>query len=130
MIVLDTDVMIDILRRHPPAISWLTSLGDELIALPGYVVMELVQGSRTKNEQDKLMRALSGYKVTWPAEESCNTALASFAQYNLSHNLGVIDALIAHTDLELAAPLHTFNQKHYAPIADLATVQPYVRTTA
>ncbi len=29
MILLDTDVMIDILRQYPPAISWLESLEDE-----------------------------------------------------------------------------------------------------
>ena len=42
MIIADSDVIIDFLRQYPPAIQWLTSLGDEEIALPGYVVMELI----------------------------------------------------------------------------------------
>jgi len=60
---------------------------------------------------------------------ACDAALASFSQHRLSHSLGIIDALIAHTAIELGAPLHTFNQKHYDPIVGLATVQPYTRTT-
>lgn len=44
MILLDTDVMIDVLRAYPPAIAWLDSLGDEVIVLPGFVIMELIQG--------------------------------------------------------------------------------------
>jgi len=50
MILLDTDIMIDLLRNYPPAVVWLRSLGDEEIALPGFVVMELIQGCRNKAE--------------------------------------------------------------------------------
>lgn len=35
MLLLDTDVMIDILRNHHPATEWLRQLGEEEIALPG-----------------------------------------------------------------------------------------------
>ena len=38
MILLDTDVMIDILRGYQPAIEWLTSVSDQEIGLPGLVV--------------------------------------------------------------------------------------------
>ena len=40
MVLLDTDVMIDILRGYPPALAWLRSLDDDVIALPGFVLME------------------------------------------------------------------------------------------
>jgi len=56
MIILDSDVVIDFLRRHPPAIDWLSTLGDEEIALPGYVVMELIQGCGNKIELRELIR--------------------------------------------------------------------------
>ena len=42
MIFLDSDIVIDFLRRYPPAISWLESLGDEKLSLSGYVAMELM----------------------------------------------------------------------------------------
>lgn len=129
MLLLDTDIMIDVLRRYPPAQAWLTSLGTTPLALPGYVVMELIQGCRNKAEQDQIERTLSAYQIVWPSAAACDAALASFSQYRLGHSLGIIDALIAHTAIELGAPLHTFNQKHYHPITGLTTVQPYTHTT-
>ena len=51
MILLDTDIMIDLLRKYPSAFAWLASLGDEEIGLPGFVVMELIQGCKNKLEQ-------------------------------------------------------------------------------
>jgi predicted nucleic acid-binding protein len=55
MILLDSDVMIDLLRQYPPAVEWFDTLEDEEeIILPGYVVMELIQGCRNKTEQERL----------------------------------------------------------------------------
>jgi hypothetical protein len=51
MILLDSDVMIDLLRQYPPATGWFDTLDDEEeLLLPGYVVMELIQGCRNKPE--------------------------------------------------------------------------------
>jgi len=41
MILLDTDVIVDLLRQYPPVVAWLDSLGEERITLSGFVVMEL-----------------------------------------------------------------------------------------
>jgi predicted nucleic acid-binding protein len=60
MILLDSDVMIDLLRQFPPAVEWFDNLADdEQIALPGFVVMELIQGCKNKVEQGKV-------EVHWP----------------------------------------------------------------
>ena len=125
MILVDTDVMIDVLRQYLPAVAWLKSLGQEPILLPGFVVMELVQGCQNKTEQGKLMRVLSAYQFVWPSEESCNQALSVFEKFYLSHRLGLLDALIAQTAIALHVPLYTFNQKHYEMIPGVRTIQPY-----
>ena len=44
MVLLDSDVMVDLLRQLEPAVAWLDTLGDDEIMLPGFVVMELMQG--------------------------------------------------------------------------------------
>ena len=51
MILIDTDVMVDIMRRYAPAVAWLDSLGSETTGLPGLVAMELLQGCRNREEQ-------------------------------------------------------------------------------
>jgi len=129
MILLDTDVMIDLLRQYPPAVAWLDSLGEEEIILPGFVVMELIQGCRNKAEQEKVERELGTYGVVWPSPETCNEALSVFTRYHLSHGLGILDALIGQMAVALGLPLYTFNQKHYAPIPNLKTVQPYKKSS-
>ena len=48
MILLDTDVAIDILRGFPPSVAWLQGLGTSVLGLPGLVVMELLQGCQNK----------------------------------------------------------------------------------
>jgi hypothetical protein len=129
MILLDTDVMIDLLRRYPSAVAWLESLGDEEIQLPGFVVMELLQGCRNKAEQDKLEKELQSYAVTWPSLDTCNEARSVFAGAHLSHGLGLLDALIGQTAVALQVPPYTFNGKHYAAVPHLQTVQPYTKQT-
>ncbi|MBM3242118.1 type II toxin-antitoxin system VapC family toxin [Candidatus Poribacteria bacterium] len=127
MILLDTDVMIDILRQYPPALAWLGSLGKREIVLPGFVIMELIQGCRNKGEQAKVERELGAYSTAWPSPETCDEALYIFARYHLSHGLGMLDALIGQIAVDLNLPLYTFNQKHYAAIPNLKAVQPYER---
>lgn len=127
MIFLDSDIVIDFLRRYPPAISWLESLGDEKLSLSGYVAMALMQGCNNKIELQQIRKLIANFEVVWATAETCNQALELFAEYNLSHSLGLIDALIGQTSISLGVPLHTFNIKHYAVIPMLTTVQSYER---
>jgi len=126
MILLDSDVMIDLLRQYPPAIGWFDALDDEeKLLLPGYVMMELIQGCRNKAEQDRLQRELADYGVVWLAPADCDKGLDVFTRYHLSHNAGLLDVLIGQTAVALEVPLYTFNHKHYRFIPGVQTVQPY-----
>ncbi|MBI5789167.1 MAG: type II toxin-antitoxin system VapC family toxin [Candidatus Schekmanbacteria bacterium] len=127
MIILDTDIMIDILRQRLPAIEWLDSLENEEIVLPGFVVMEILQGCSNKLEQKQIEKKLMILARLWPSKEICNEAVNTFALFHLSHGLGILDAIIGQTAVALDLPLYTFNQKHYAAIPGIKTVQPYER---
>ena len=124
--LLDTDVLIDIQRGHPPAIVWFTSL---IVApsVPGFVVMELTQNARDKQQQRQTDRLISGLPIVWPTMSDCQHALDTFHSLHLSHSLGLLDSLIAATALGLGANLCTFNIKHYRAIPNLVTEQPYQR---
>lgn len=126
--LVDTDVMVDILRGYLPAREWLVSLKDEVLLIPGFVAMELVQGCRDQDEQRRMYALLLGRSILWPDAHTCNVAFVFFGSRKLRHGIGMIDALIGQLAVDLALPLNTFNQKHYAAIPDLVTVQPYARS--
>lgn len=126
MDLLDTDILIDVQRGHPPALSWFSQL-TELPSVPGYVVMELIQDARNAQEVDQALKLVAPLQVVWPTAADCSLALAEYSKYHLSHGLGLIDALIAGCTIGLSARLCTFNDKHYRFIPGLVTVQPYSR---
>ena len=127
MILLDTDTMIDYLRGFEPAKEWLESAREQELGLPGLVVMELVQGCQNSREQNAVEKSLSRFSIYWAEPEQCEFALKRFAAYHLSHQLGLLDALIAATAIGVNAELATFNKKHYGVIKELKTIQPYKR---
>ena len=126
MYLLDTDVLIDVQRRHPPAVHWFGSLSGQP-AVPGFVVMELVQTAQNAVDVQRARRLISHLPVVWPSEADCARALTDFSTLHLSHSLGLIDALIAATAVGHGAPLYTFNAKHYRAVPGLRLVQPYQR---
>jgi hypothetical protein len=129
MMLLDSDVLVDLLRKYPPAITWFDALDeDEELVVSGYVVMELIQGCRNKAEQDRVQRELATYGVVWLSPTYCDQALGVFAAYRLSHNAGLLDVLIGQTAVVLGVPLHTFNQRHYSFIPGVQTIQPYTKS--
>jgi predicted nucleic acid-binding protein len=126
MFVVDTDVMIDVQRGHPPALAWFAAL-TELPMIPGIVVMELIQDARNAKEIQQALKLTAPLKVVWPTEADCALALAHFTAYHLSHGLGLLDSLIGASAIGLGASLQTFNSKHYQVIPGLVLDQPYVR---
>lgn len=126
MYLLDTDVLIDVQRGHPPAVAWFASL-TEMPSVPGFVVMELVQDARTPREVQQARRLVAHLPVVWPSEAGCGRALLDFATLRLSMGLGLLDSLIAATAIGHHATLYTFNVKHYRAVPGLVFDQPYTR---
>jgi tRNA(fMet)-specific endonuclease VapC len=127
MLLLDTDVMIDLMRNYQPATAWLDELGMEALALPGVVAMELIQGCRDKTEQRRVEVVLQSYPIYWPPPSECADLYETFARYRLSHGVEILDTLIAATAVGLNAPLATFNGKHYRVFPQLQFFEPYRR---
>ncbi len=126
MELVDTDVLIGVQRGHPPALAWFASLTD-LPAVPGFVVMELVQDARNVREVRRALKLVAPLHVVWPMEVDCARALSDFTAYHLAHGLGLLDALIAACAVGLSATLYTFNDKHYRVVPGLVTARPYTR---
>lgn len=126
MYVLDTDILIDVLRGHQPAINWFTALR-QVPSIPGFVVMELIQNSKNKQQVNQVLKLIAPLPIIWLTEVDCAKALADFSQYHLSDGVGLLDALIAHCAIGKNATLCTFNVKHYRVIPNLKMIQPYER---
>ncbi len=126
MNLVDTDVLIDVQRGHPPALAWFASL-TELPAIPGFVVMELIQDSRNAQEVRRALQLVAPLTIVWPTAADCSRTLSDFTAYHLSHGLGLLDAMIAACAVGLSATLYSFNIKHYAVVPGLLAVEPYVR---
>ncbi|HEX7446789.1 MAG TPA: PIN domain-containing protein [Pirellulales bacterium] len=126
MDILDTDVLIDIQRRHPPAVAWFSTL-TTLPAVPGIFIMELIQDARNLGEVQQAQRLVAPLPIVWPTEADCKRALSDFASFHLSHGLGLLDAIIAACAVGRSATLQTFNRKHYAAVPRLMISEPYIR---
>ena len=87
MLLLDTDILVDIFRGYLPALRWLRALDNASIGIPGPAVMELMHGCRD-------MQRLAPYRIYWPTANDCDRALRDYGRRRLSHGIGVIDALI------------------------------------
>jgi predicted nucleic acid-binding protein len=126
--LLDSDVIIDLLREHPPALEWFDLLPDnEILIVSGYVVLELIQGFNNRNDLEKVQKTIKHFVIFWLPPDECNKVLDLYSEYKLSHNIGLLDVLIGQTALYLNVALYTFNQKHYGIIPNLETIQPYTK---
>lgn len=124
MIVLDTTVLIDLLRGHGPARDWLQAL-EEVPACSELTRVEVLRGLRTRERQgaERLMGLLRWIPVD---EEVARRAGALGRIWRRSHRLGTVDLVIAATTESLGARLATSNTRHYPMFTDLAA--PYETT--
>jgi|SRR3989338_9882856 len=120
LILIDTDVLIDIGRKINVAIASLKRVEEE--AVPGISIitqMELMVGCRNKKEICILEDFLQSFKIISLNETIGNKSVELLRQYRLSHSLLIADALIAATSLTINSPLLTKNQKDYQFIKGL-----------
>src|SRR5688572_29607871 len=122
MLFLDTDIIVDVTRKHPPAIAWLNANASETMAASGFSLLELLAGTRSATEQQRVEREVGQFQIIWLSAPGCDAAVQTYRRLRLSHGIGVFDTLIAATAVELNVPLHTFNIKHFQHVPGLTTI--------
>jgi predicted nucleic acid-binding protein len=110
--LVDTDIWIDYLRGHPVATKFVKQL-PERVWISVVSVAELNVGVRDGVEHDALAQLLSTLDVV-----DLNAVVAVRGgllrrDYGRSHGVGLNDALIGATALEMGLQLFTLNIKHY-----------------
>jgi predicted nucleic acid-binding protein len=124
--LLDSDILIDVQRGHPPARAWFLALTD-LPRVPAVVVMELLQDARSAAEIAHVLALVNPLPRAFLTPYDQSEALRLFETLHLSCGIGLIDVLIAVLALGLGEPLATFNTRRYQHVPGLITVQPYPR---
>lgn len=125
LLILDTDILIDVLRGDADAILFLQTKGQQFqLAISAVIQMELIVGCRNKAELQALERFLQRFQLLKVTESISDRAADLLRQYRLSHGLLIPDAMIAATALDYNEPFVSKNQRDYRFIAGL-NLLPY-----
>ncbi len=111
MVVLDTTVLIDLLRGNPGALAYLQSL-DEVPACSEITRVELLRGVRHREREatEALMRSLRWIALD---EQIARRAGTLGRTWRRSHLLATPDLIIAATAQEPGADFATSNTRHF-----------------
>ena len=114
--LVDTDVMIDLLRGYDPAVTWIRPRTRQ-IALSAITVAELYAGIKGADEKHALEDLIELFPVLPVTVEVAKQGGLYRQQFRPSHGVGLADALIAATAVAQRAQLVTLNGKHF-PMLD------------
>jgi predicted nucleic acid-binding protein len=123
MILIDSDVLIWLMRGHAGANARLTQITPWRISVITY--LELAQGCRNRDELQRTKRGLSVQQTQiLPLTPSMSErAMTLIDAHALGDGLRLADALIAATALEHNLTLLTGNARHFSAVAQLQIEQ-------
>lgn len=113
MILCDTNVIIEVLKKNPIVIQTIEKIGLQAIAISVVTEMELYYGALNKDELKKIKRHLSSIRLFHIDVDISITASGLIERYAKSHGLQIPDALIAATSINRGLELYTENKKDF-----------------
>jgi predicted nucleic acid-binding protein len=120
-IVLDTDVLIDVLRGREAARSFLQDMADRFVPCCSVIsVAELYVGMRP--EEESATRSFLDGLVIIPVTQEIAEVAGRFKKRSVSHRLELADCLIAATAFVEGATLATGNVKDY-PMREITVLK-------
>ena len=121
--LLDSAVLIDILRGYSVAETWLKAQGQ--LGTTRIVWLEIIEGAPNKIKQRQALNLLRRFTVIDLTPEDTQWAVNQLIKLNLSHNIDAFDCLIASVHPRLNIPLYTPNMKHFIPLIGSLAMRPY-----
>jgi predicted nucleic acid-binding protein len=119
-VVLDTDVLIDLLRGRPPAQAFLLRVTEDAVPCCSVISAAEIHAGMRPQERDRttaLLDSMVLLDVTRPIAELAGR----FKQRERARRLELADCLIAATAVVEAAPLATGNTRDY-PMPELTVL--------
>lgn len=123
--ILDTTVLVDLLRNYNRSVQWLEARQSQTFGITPIVFLEVVSGTQNKIAQQRAFKRLSQFGMVYLTREDFDWAMQQLVRYKLSHNIGMMDCLIASVSYRLQVPLYTTNLKHFAPLLGVLVQKPY-----
>lgn len=123
--LLDSNIVIDLLRRTPDANNWKNSNPHLDLGISSIVWMEVVQGATDTIKRAQAIRFMRAFKLVHYESVDSFWGMFQFAQYHLSHGVEITDVMIAAISIRLNVPLYTRNLKHYNPLPGVQVIKPY-----
>ncbi|MFC2060509.1 PIN domain-containing protein [Chloroflexota bacterium] len=121
--ILDTDIAIDFLRRREYAQDLLNRwAGEGLLAVSTLTHLEIYQGMKAGEEgaTNAFLDGLISVVVDIPIARRAGSILGEIRSKGMT--IGIADAIIAATALQLGTPLLTNNVEHY-PFPNLKVIR-------
>jgi predicted nucleic acid-binding protein len=121
--LLDTNIIVDLLRGYTPAQLWIAKQTD--LALTRVVWLEAIEGALDANELRLTINLLNEFDLVEQTISDFDWATRQLIRYRLSHQIDAFDCLIAAPSYRLQLTLYTRNLKHFAPLLGNLAQQPY-----
>jgi predicted nucleic acid-binding protein len=123
LILVDTNIVIEVLKNNPEIVKAVNSIGIEHAAVSSITLMELYYGALNKAELRKIKKYVNAFEIIQINEEISTRAVNLIETYAKSHNLNLPDALIAATAIKNNIKLMTLNVKDFRYIEELTLWQ-------
>jgi predicted nucleic acid-binding protein len=117
-IIVDTSIIIDILRNVKASIDLIQKLSKEnLLFISGITEAELFSGKDADNERkkEKILELLSYFQKINPTNEILQKA----GEFRRKYNVSLLDCIIAATAYYLNAEILTKNEKDFSKIKEI-----------
>ena len=110
--LVDTNILIELLRKAPGALAWFRSL-DERPMMSAVSVLELYAGARIQREERDILTLRHHVNCLPICQEIAELAGSMMRRFHKSHNIDIPDAIIAATAEHHGLRLATLNIKHF-----------------
>jgi len=124
-LLVDTAILVDLLRNYEPALEWKLTRHGEIVGIVPYVFMEVMNGARDRRAQERALTFLHQFEMVYPIQDDLEWAMTQHVAHHLKFGVGVIDCLIAAPAARLGLPLYTHNLKHFTPLLGDLAQRPY-----
>ncbi len=122
MILLDTNILIELFKRSPEYIAKIKLIGLDNITISRITVFEMILGALNKRELKEINSFLSKFSQININISICDKTVNLLNKYRLSHGLYINDAIIAATCLEYQLPILTLNKKDFKFISGIEMI--------